>query len=217
MSGHVHPHVHKPHHKAHAHHKKAITLTDALRKEYNDLFSSCKVTHKHRHSVTTTAERIVKEKDRYDTVGLDVTTPWWVIGIIHALEGNLKFTTHLHNGDPLTARTVHVPAGRPVHGKPPFDWETSAVDALRFDGFDRWTDWTLSGALFKFEAFNGFGYRNLAKPIHSPYLWSFTNHYTKGKFGRDNSYDAHLVSKQAGAAALLRILVDKGHVTVATS
>lgn len=218
MSVHVHPHGHKPHHKAHSHHKKkAIELTKGLREEYTTLFASCKVADKHLHEVTTNVDRIVKEKSRYETVGRDLTTPWWVVGIIHAMEGGLRFTTHLHNGDPLTARTVHVPAGRPVHGKPPFTWEFSATDALRSEGFDKWQDWTVGGVLFKLEAYNGFGYRHLKSPIPSPYLWSYTNHYTKGKFGSDSHYDPGLVSKQPGAAAILRVMVDKGHVTLATS
>jgi lysozyme family protein len=216
MAPHAHPHA-KPHHKAKHHHKKAVVLTSDLRDEYAKLFDSCKVADAHLHEVSNTVVKIVKSKGRYETVGRDVTTPWWVVGIIHALEGNLKFTTHLHNGDPLSARTVHVPAGRPVSGSPPFTWETSATDALRHEGFDKWHDWTIGGVLFKFESYNGFGYRNRSTPVPSPYLWSYTNHYTKGKYVKDGKFDPNFVSKQPGAAALLRVLVDKGHVTLPTS
>ena len=61
--------------------------------------------------------------------------------------------------------------------------------------------------LFKMEQFNGFGYR--VKGINSPYLWSFSNHYTKGKFTRDGFFDPNAVSKQIGAAVLLRRMSER--------
>ncbi len=51
------------------------------------------------------------------------------------------------------------------------------------------------------------GYRR--KGIHSPYLWSFSNHYTKGKFTNDGVFDSNAVSKQCGAAVLLRRMSEK--------
>src|SRR5262249_16489898 len=74
-------------------------------------------------------------KSRYDQVANATGVPWYVVAMIHEMEGGLNFATHLHNGDPLTARTVHVPVGRPPTGSPPFLWEDSAVDALALDGF----------------------------------------------------------------------------------
>ena len=94
-------------------------------------------------------------------------------------------------------------AGRPV-GHPPFKWEVSASDALVFDGLSTWTNWSLPGTLFVLERFNGFGYRGPDIHILTPYLWSFSNHYTKGKFVRDNVFSPTAVSKQCGAAVLLR-------------
>lgn len=71
-------------------------------------------------------------------------------------------------------------------------------------------DWSLARTLWRFEGYNGFGY--YPKGINSPYLWSFSNHYTKGKFVRDGVYDPAAVSKQCGAAAMLRALIDAGDV-----
>src|SRR4051812_39125160 len=99
MTAPAHSQVQKPHHKTHPHHKKAIELTKDLRDEYTRLFAAAKVSDKRLGTVTAAVDRIVKSKDRYEKVGRDVTTPWWVVGIIHDLEGGLKFTTHLHNGD----------------------------------------------------------------------------------------------------------------------
>jgi lysozyme family protein len=43
--------------------------------------------------------------------------------------------------------------------------------------------------------------------VLTPYLWSFTNHYTKGKFVADGKFDANAVSKQCGAAAILKLML----------
>lgn len=63
--------------------------------------------------------------------------------------------------------------------------------------------------LFKIEGYNGYGYRKLSQPINSPYLWSMSNHYTKGKFVADGNYSQTALSKQTGAAVLLRRMVEK--------
>ena len=119
------------------------------------------------------------------------------------MESSCNFHEHLHNGDPLTARTVQVPsAGRPKHGNPPFTFEQSAADALAIDGLTTWKDWSVSGTLFIFERYNGFGYR--PHGINSPYLWSFSNQYSKGKFTKDNVFDPAVPSGQAGTAVILK-------------
>ena len=59
--------------------------------------------------------------------------------------------------------------------------------------------------LYRFEANNGMGYRK--RSVATPYLWSFTNHYDKGKFVADGKYDAEAISKQVGAAVLLKELL----------
>lgn len=192
----------------------AIPLTDDLRQQYQQMFDTCTVRPEHQNEVTATTEKIAANQQRYETAGKPLGIPWYVVGVIHCLEGSLSFKTHLHNGDPLTARTVHVPKGRPAAGQPPFTWEVSATDALTFDGFDKVKDWSLPSALYNIEKYNGQGYRRLAKPISSPYLWSFSTFYDKGKFGSDGKYDPELVSKQCGAAVLLRALVDSGAVTL---
>jgi lysozyme family protein len=130
--------------------------------------------------------------------------PWYVIGILHALECNCDFSRHLHNGDPLMARTRQIPAGRPQSGTPPFTWAESAADALRYDGFTGQRDWDVAITLERFEKYNGLGYKR--KGLLSPYLWSMSNHYIKGKYTADGMYDPDVVSRQVGAAVLLRKL-----------
>ena len=153
--------------------------------------------------------QIASNRKRYAAARNPVGTPWYVVGVIHALESSLNFGRHLHNGDPLTARTVQVPAGRPKTGQPPFTWEASASDALRYQGFDKWKDWSIPGTLSKLEGYNGFGYRDHHADVPSPYLWSFSTHYGSGKYVADGKWSQTAVSAQCGVAVLLRRMAEK--------
>jgi lysozyme family protein len=162
--------------------------------------------------VEAAAKRISQNKPRYEAVSLTLATgmPWWFVAIVHFMEGGGKFTRHLHNGDPLTARTVNVPKGRPVLGKAPFSWEESAIDAIQYmEGQNKiWRQlkgkWDLESILKKFEAYNGMGYRT--KGINSR-TYSATLSFTPpGKYAADNKYDPNLVSKQPGVIPLMKAL-----------
>jgi lysozyme family protein len=185
----------------------APSYTPELQASYQRLFDTCVIAPDKYPFVDAAVKLITDSRARYETVSKATNVPWYFVGIVHNMEGGSKFTAHLHNGDPLTARTVHVPAGRPAAGNPPFTWEFSAEDALAFTNMTHWTDWSLPGILYKLEGYNGYGYRS--KNINTPYLWSFTNQYTSGKYVQDGKYDAAAVSKQCGAAAILRRLVEK--------
>jgi lysozyme family protein len=190
------------------------TLSE-LRNEYQTLFDSCVIRNEKRAAVESLTTQLLGNKVRYQTVGAQTDVPWYIIAVIHNMESSQRFTRHLHNGDPLTARTVKVPAGRPVAGNPPFTWEASAVDALIFDRMDVVEDWTIPGALFVLERFNGFGSRSHG--IKTPYLWSFSTHYSRGKFIRDNEFDPNAVSQQCGAAVLLKRMTAMNAISVPVS
>ncbi len=183
------------------------TLTNALRNEYQALYDSCVIGKGHAAEIAATVKKVKQNRKRYEAVGKPLGIPWYVVGLIHAMEGSLSFTTHLHNGDPLTARTVHVPTGRPTTGNPPFTWEQSARDALGYEGFGSWHDWSVPGVLYKLEAYNGWGYRHHPEVGYTPYLWSFSNHYTKGKYVGDGVFSPTTVSQQIGAGVLLNQLL----------
>jgi lysozyme family protein len=186
-----------------------INYNPVLRAEYQYLFDTCIIKSEKYVTVDAVVNKIVAGKSRYETVGLPLNIPWHFIGIVHYMEGNCNFKTHLHNGDPLTAKTIHVPEGRPVGGTAPYTWEFSAQDALKLKNLEKWPDWDIPGVLYKLEQYNGFGYRNLMQPIPSPYLWSFSNHYNKGKYVSDGHYDPNAVSAQCGAAVILRRFTEK--------
>jgi len=189
-----------------------MALDPQRSKEYEDLFKSCETIPSERTDVESIVSRILAKKDRYQAVEDKTQVPWFIVSVIHSLEADLNFSTHLHNGDSLNQKTVHVPKGRP-DGNPPFTWIDSAADALEFDGLTSKRNWTIAGSLDALESFNGFGYRRPDIGIPSPYLWSFSNHYTKGKFGSDGHFNKDLVSQQCGAAVLLKFMADAGHIT----
>ena len=191
-----------------------VTLTSALRDEYQTLFDTCDISQERQADVENILARALQNRERYEAVGDDTGVPWYVIAVIHSLESSQNFTKHLHNGDSLQKRTVQVPAGRPKYGNPPFTWEESAIDALTMRKLGQVTDWTVPGMLFQLEGYNGFGYRIRNTGIFTPYLWSFSNHYTKGKFTSDGVFSPTAVSKQCGAAVLLRRLSEKGIIEI---
>ena len=183
---------------------------ESLRDEYVSLFNSCVISDAHRAQVTWYVNKLTDTTydKSYDTVEDAVCIPWYFVGIIHAMEASFNFDAHLHNGDPLDKKTVHVPAGRPLVWLPPTDWPTSAEDALTIEGFANQTDWSLARTLYRMEAYNGFGSRR--KGINTPYLWAFSNHYTKGKYVADGKWNPDYVSTQCGGAVMLKALITGG-------
>ena len=181
-----------------------VELTPELRAEYEHLFDSCEIRPERAHEVESLMTKIAANQPRYGAVGTPLGIPWYFIGVIHCMESSLRFNAHLHNGDPLTARTVQVPKGRPPTGQPPFTWEQSATDALTFDHVSDWHDWSIPGILYRLEMYNGWGYRTRHPEVLTPYLWSYSNHYTAGKYVADGTFSTSAVSNQCGAAVLLR-------------
>lgn len=182
---------------------QALKDYDRLQAEYEAYYAACAVRPEHAGNVAYYVKRLAQGRPVYEQVGGDLNgIPWAFIGVIHGMECGFNFAGHLHNGDPLQARTVHVPSGRPAAGSPPFTWRQSAVDALTLKGFHEVSDWSAPRMLYLLEKYNGLGYRMRGAP--TPYLWSFSNLYEKGKFVQDGRYDPEAVSKQCGAALMLK-------------
>lgn len=156
--------------------------------------------------INKVTELILKNKSRYEAVSASTGVPWNVIAVIHYRESGNSFKRHLHNGDPLTAKTTHVPAGRPIKGAPPFTWEESAVDALKYQGLNKVNDWSVGNMLDLLEKYNGLGYRK--RGVTSPYLWSWSAAYQRGKYVEDGKYDPNVVDQQCGVAVLLKFLIN---------
>lgn len=157
-------------------------------------------------TISAAARKIVSNRRRYETVGAALGIPWAVVGLLHMREADCDFGCHLHNGDSLKHRTIHVPAGRLTTHEPPFSWEESAIDALRLDGLDKMGPWTLAAIAFAAEKFNGFGPRNRGRK--SGYLWAGSSIYDGGKYVADNRWDGDVWDTQPGVMAVLRTICD---------
>jgi lysozyme family protein len=189
------------------------TRYEALADEYMRFFAGAGFRDAEaRRSVEQNAERCLRFRPRYEAVGGPLGIPWWFIAGIHMLESSFNFATHLHNGDPLSSRTFRVPADRPRLWNPPNDWESSARDALAGHGLAGQKDWSLPRALYRWEAYNGFGYRS--RKVASPYLWSLSTIYRRGKFVADGVFDAGAESRQCGTASMLKLLHQNGEVAL---
>ena len=193
------------------------TLTMALRAEYEQLFNSCVIRPERAAVVLGLVNKLVANKARYQAVAKASGVPWHFVAVVHNMESGQRFDRHLHNGDPLTARTVQVPKGYPRTGTPPFSWEFSAADALALEGLSGSTDWSLAGTLYRLELYNGWGYRNHHPETLSPYLWSFSNHYISGKYVKDGVWSPTAKSEQCGGAVLLRRMAELGHIKLVAS
>jgi hypothetical protein len=112
----------------------------------------------------------------------------------------VNLSTYLGNGQPLSKKTTVVPIGR----GPFTTFLAGALDAIRLQGMDKLAPWTIEKVLFWLERFNGQGYA--AHNVNSPYVWSWTNLYTAGKFTSDHGFDAGAVDKQGGCAAILKAI-----------
>ncbi len=184
----------------------ATTLKyEALAEEYAAWFAAAQIRPEFRESTDWHLTMMRQSRSRYERLGKRLGIPWSFIACTHGLEASFNFRAHFHNGDfPLSRRTRQVPANRPPTWLPPSDWESSAADALRLLGFTGQSDWSLPRTLYRLEAYNGFGYRRAGRA--SPYLWSFSSLYSRGKFVADGKFDPKARSKQCGAAVMLKLL-----------
>lgn len=171
----------------------ALTTANAIR------WNNAKLTR----NFVATAKSLVAAKDRYQAVEAKTGVPWFVIAVIHEREASQRWDAQLGQGDPLDRPSEHVPKGRG-----PFStWEEGAVDALVVcpPHASRWKNWTPGGAMCLLEQYNGLGYAS--RGIPSPYIWSGTDQYERGKYVRDGVFDPSVIDIQPGCAALIKTMM----------
>ena len=173
-----------------------------LKSEYAHLWSSMEIRADKRELVMHVARKLMRHKTQYLAVEARTDVPWFVIAALHNRESDADFATYLGNGEQLDRKTKLVPKGRG-----PFEsWQAGAVDALALDGLDQVKTWSPERACFEIEKFNGFGYRK--RGVHSPYLWSFSNHYTGGKYVADGHFSSTRVDEQCGAMPIVKAIME---------
>lgn len=172
--------------------------------DYRILYESCTLTAdvKARTELDLVCKVAIGNVATYQSVERLVSIPWPLIAALHFRESGQSFQSHLHNGDPLAARTIHVPQGRPQIGTPPFTWIESAMDALG----DVWvpTKWDVPGCLEFLERYNGLGYQH--RGVFTPYLWNYTDKYVAGLYVADGAFDPEKVERRPGCVAILKTL-----------
>jgi lysozyme family protein len=138
-------------------------------------------------------------KARYQAIEAKTGVPWFVIAVTHERESSQDWSRSLAQGDPWNRTSTHVPKGR----GPFASFEDAAVDALKNCApyAARNTDWSVGGLLTMLEQYNGLGYFNRGTP--SPYIWSGTDQYVKGKYVADGKFDPNVVDRQLGCAGLI--------------
>ena len=174
---------------------------EASKQGYINLWSKAVIRSQYVNSSKAWATKISANRSKLDPIEEQTGVVWFFPGLLLMRESSLNFNTYLGNGQPLNHVTTITPAGRGP-------WKTfadGAIDALKLQGFVGIKDWPISRILWAAEVFNGQGY--FAQDINSPYLWSWTNQYTAGKFSSDGVYDPSLVDPQPGIAAVLGSLI----------
>jgi len=177
-----------------------IVVTQAeLLPIYSQLLTSVQIRAKAAIEAARIRDRIIRNLSAYRNLELKTKIPWWWIASIHSLECDLDFTQHLANGDPIDDVTYREPIGIPGG-----TWEECAIAALTLKSwlFDEinWGD--PSSCLYAAERYNGMGYRLYHPDTLSPYLWSGTSHYSKGKYVADGKWSDTAVSSQVGAVPI---------------
>jgi len=145
------------------------------------------------------AKRLVTAKARYREVERITGVPWFVIAVIHQREASQRWDRSIAQGDPWDKVSIHVPKGR----GPFTSWQEAALDALKHCApyAANWTNWTPGGAMTLLELYNGLGY--FCKGLPSPYVWSGTDQYKRGKYVADGVFDPNVIDKQLGCAGLI--------------
>lgn len=168
---------------------------------YTNLWDRMVVTPTRAATAQALAKAIQNHRTRYLAIQNSTGVAWWFIGLLHMRESSFNFNTYLGNGQPLSMRTTIAPVGR----GPFATFEAGAVDALKLEEWYGVQSWPVSYALWAAEVWNGQGYFSIG--INSPYIWSWSNNYSSGKYVADGEYSSTEVDTQPGIAPVLYELI----------
>ncbi len=167
----------------------------ALAPEYASWVANCRPLPSRVAEIDKVARRLTAPAalTRLDRVREATRIPVVVQATIGERECGFNFAKNWGQGDPLTRPSIHVPKGRPPLGPPPNDrfpvsWEYAAIDAFTVcDRLDvNSAPWSLAYACFKWEFYNGGGYR--AHGLRTPYVVGGTNLQQAGKYVADGVF-----------------------------
>ena len=164
---------------------------------YSVLFATMVISPAKYQEISRVVSLIKSHKSKYLEAQARTNIDWRVIGVIHYMEASCNFDRQLLNGQRWWRRTTIVPKRK----GPWKSWLDSTVAAFKYH---KLKNSDLSAVLKFLERYNGLGYAK--RGLNSPYLWSYSNHYTRGKYVRDGVFDPTAISKQVGAAVILKSL-----------
>ena len=165
--------------------------------QYEELFRDCQIVDPGKQQEVDDDIRGMRvHQDRYAALADQLGVPWYFVAVVHQREASGNFSQSVRDGHRL-------PAG--------LSWEEDALAVMQ-EQCGGWHNWTLPGLLYRLEAYNGFGYRQYQ--INSPYLWSFSTCYTRGKFVEDHRFDPVQVDAQPGTAVVLHRMMEQGLITI---
>lgn len=176
----------------------------ALSAEYEVDLARMVVTRE--REINETAERLLKNLDRYQQVTAQDGVPVVFIASSFEREASSNFRDNPAQGDPLDRVSRDVPRGMgPYSG--PDAWVHAAIDAYRLDHLDRVGagNWNWPRFCYEGEAFNGFGPRMHGRK--TGYLWSGTNIYSGGKYVSDGVWSSHADDEQLGIVPVAKRMV----------
>ena len=181
---------------------KKINLPNLIR-DNQARWDSAKFDPRRLATAKSVAARLVAPKAKVIYQELEATTgvPWYFIAVVHEREASQRWDRNIAQGDRWDRKSVNIPRGRG-----PFrSFKEAAIDALTNCApyASRWKDWSEGGCLTILELYNGTGYE-LYHNMPSPYLWSGTQHYKRGKYVGDKKWSDTEVDQQLGVAILLK-------------
>lgn len=158
------------------------------------------------------AKRALVHKAEYQAIADTIknTTgkhiPWWFIPLVHEREcirGVDNWTCNLGQGSPFNQKSKIKPYNGPFHS-----FREAAIAALIHEAPHAAsnTNWSGGGTMTIGEAYNGIGYAR--KGLPSPYVWSGTNQYVKGKYVKDGVFNPNTVDTQLGIAISLKAMME---------
>lgn len=181
---------------------------EALASEYQAWVEACKPRPEKAREIEATAVRLLQAQNmkNFDEVRAKIDVPQVVQATICYRENNCDFSRSPAQGDPWSRISVRVPKGRG-----PFkSWIDAAIDA--------WTicddlaelpigvkNWSMALACWKWEGYNGFGYRS--RGLRSPYVVGGTNLQQPGKYIADGVWDAHHMDGQLGCLPIAQAMI----------
>lgn len=171
-----------------------------LEEVYSEMLDLYEICDDWKGRVVQEADALIKNSNRYLVVQQATGVDWELIASLHNLESGGDFAKTIRDGGAIRAAT----------------WEADTINALKEQGVtDAFKNNPVDSQKEEFacwiaEKWNGFAYRKYNYGP-TPYLWSGTNFYVKGKYVADGKYDPNAVSKQVGFVPLYMELRGASH------